>query len=90
MIRENRKTFTARVTRAYLLALIRHTRGNVCTAAKISGDDRGTLYKLLRRHGIDVDAEREKMQAAGIKTTDYRGSYVRRELPSDPHCPDRE
>jgi DNA-binding NtrC family response regulator len=41
--------------RRYLEALLRHTRGNVSVASQISGIHRPDIYRMVRKHGLDID-----------------------------------
>lgn len=45
-----------RATRRYLLGLMRRCCGNLREASLVSGIERGTLGRELRRHDIEVDA----------------------------------
>jgi hypothetical protein len=42
--------------RVYLCEVIRMTRGNLSRAAPIVGVERKHLYKLMRRHSLNVEA----------------------------------
>ena len=45
----------ARFEREYLEALLRRHQGNVKTAAEEACLPRGTLYRLMKNHGLDGD-----------------------------------
>jgi DNA-binding NtrC family response regulator len=45
----------ARFERDYLEALLRRHQGNVKTAAEEACLPRGTLYRLMKNHGLDGD-----------------------------------
>jgi two-component system response regulator AtoC len=44
-----------RVTRDYLVALMKEFAGNVTRAAERAGMERESLHRLLRRHGLRSD-----------------------------------
>ncbi len=46
-------------TRTYVTQLLRHTEGNISQAARISGLERVSLQKILRRLEIDAEAYRQ-------------------------------
>lgn len=46
-------------TRTYVKQLLRHTEGNISRAARISGLERVSLQKILRRLEIDAEAYRQ-------------------------------
>ena len=48
-----------RVTRDYLVALLRELRGNVTKAAARAGMERESLHRLLKKHGLRSDDYRE-------------------------------
>lgn len=45
----------ASAKRAYLYRILSETGGNMARAAKVAGVHRTTFYKLLERHGIQVE-----------------------------------
>ena len=49
-----------RVTRDYLLALMRELKGNVTRASARAGMERESLHRLLKKHGIRSDDYREE------------------------------
>jgi two-component system response regulator AtoC len=49
-----------RVSREYLVALLRELRGNVTKAAERAGMERESLHRLLKKHGIRSDDFREE------------------------------
>jgi DNA-binding NtrC family response regulator len=48
-----------RVTREYLVALLRELKGNVTKAAARAGMERESLHRLLKKHGLRSDDYRE-------------------------------
>ncbi len=54
-LRVAKKQLVDRFERVYLRRLLDDTQGNVAEAARRAGVDRGTLFRTIRRHGIDVD-----------------------------------
>lgn len=50
---ESRDRHVARFEREYFDALLKRHQGNVKTAAKEAGLPRGTLYRLMKNHGLD-------------------------------------
>jgi DNA-binding NtrC family response regulator len=48
-----------RVSREYLVALLREQRGNVTKAAERAGMERESLHRLLKKHGLRSDDFRE-------------------------------
>ena len=40
---------------SYLDQLLRATEGNLAAASRVSGQDRKSLWRLMQRHGIDVE-----------------------------------
>lgn len=48
-----------RVTRRYLLGLMRRYRGSVTDASRSAGMVRESLHRLLRRHDVEADQFRE-------------------------------
>lgn len=53
-LREAKKQLVERFERSYLERLLDETSGNVAEAARRAGVDRGTLFRSIRRHGIEV------------------------------------
>ncbi len=53
--REAKARAIADFERAYLTELLAATRGNVSKAARISGKERSTLGRLIRKHGLQRD-----------------------------------
>jgi len=49
-----------RVSREYLLALMRELKGNVTKAAERAGMERESMHRLLKKHGIRSDDFREE------------------------------
>ncbi len=47
-------------TRKYLEDLLRFTKGNISAAAKLAGYYRADLYKLIEKHGLEVEEFRKK------------------------------
>jgi DNA-binding NtrC family response regulator len=54
---EQKDALVDRFTRAYLSALLAHTRGNQSAAARLAGLDRGYLGKLFTKYGVRHDSE---------------------------------
>jgi transcriptional regulator of acetoin/glycerol metabolism len=42
----------ARFEQRYLTKLLERTRGNVAEAARVSGVNRATLFRMIRRYGL--------------------------------------
>jgi DNA-binding NtrC family response regulator len=53
-LRSAKKKLVERFERAYVQQLLEETEGNVAEAARRAGVDRGTLFRTIRRHGIEV------------------------------------
>jgi transcriptional regulator of acetoin/glycerol metabolism len=49
------------------LSMLRDANWNVTHAAERAGIDRGTLYRWLKRWGIDPDRERRKAERGTLK-----------------------
>jgi DNA-binding NtrC family response regulator len=54
-LRAAKKQLVERFERDYLQRLLDETNGNVAEAARRAGVDRGTLFRTIRRHGIEVE-----------------------------------
>jgi DNA-binding NtrC family response regulator len=50
--REAKARAIAEFERSYLAELLRHTAGNVSHAARMCGQERSRLNKLVRKHGL--------------------------------------
>lgn len=53
-LRQFRAEVLAKEERAYLCDLLSHTKGNICTAARLAGIDRKNLRILINKHGLDA------------------------------------
>ncbi|WP_232059312.1 sigma 54-interacting transcriptional regulator [Kineobactrum salinum] len=45
----------ARFERGYMIRLLQLTAGNIAEAAQLAGRNRSDLYKVIKRHGIDLE-----------------------------------
>jgi DNA-binding NtrC family response regulator len=54
-LRSAKKELIERFERDYLTKLLDDTGGNVAEAARRAGVDRGTLFRSIRRYGLEVD-----------------------------------
>jgi DNA-binding NtrC family response regulator len=54
-----------RTARQYLVAVLRHFRGNVTQASERAGVERESLHRLLRRYDIDPQLFRERKSVPG-------------------------
>ncbi len=54
-LRSAKQRLIEQFERAYVERLLEDTEGNVAEAARRAGVDRGTLFRTIRRYGIDVE-----------------------------------
>ena len=51
-----------RFEKRYLEALLVHTRGNLSKAARVARHERKSLWRLLRKYGIDAASFRQRLE----------------------------
>jgi two-component system, NtrC family, response regulator GlrR len=62
--------------RRYLQELLEAHDGNISAAARAAGIERMSIYKMIRRLGLDKDAENGRAPTADEDGTDEDGSYA--------------
>jgi DNA-binding NtrC family response regulator len=57
--KETKQAILAEFTRSYVRRILEHTQGNISEAARISGIERFTLQKIIKRMNIDTESFRK-------------------------------